>query len=208
MSRAGSLRTTLLIATTNAGKMKEIEGILKGVPLKLLSLADIAAIDEPEETGSTFAENARLKALYYHHATGLAAVADDSGLEIDALGGAPGVHSARWECSDYAVKFQKIYERLEQKDARRSPARFVCRLALADQGGIEFESEGVFEGTIADEPRGEHGFGYDPIFFYPPLGCTTAQLIDADKAMVSHRARAFRDLRRWLFIHLQGDTTY
>jgi XTP/dITP diphosphohydrolase len=198
VSRPGGPRTTLLIATTNAGKMKEIEGILDGIPLRLLSLADVAKIDEPEESGSTFSENARLKALYYHRATGLAAVADDSGLEIDALGGAPGVHSARWEGSDYAVKFRKIYERLEQNDARRSPARFVCRLALADQGRIEFESEGVFEGTIADEPRGEHGFGYDPIFFYPPLGRTSGELPRDLKATVSHRGKAFAALREYL----------
>lgn len=194
----GSGGRTLLIATTNPGKMKEIQGILDQIPLTLVSLADFPAIIEPEETGSTFAENARLKALYYHQATGLAAVADDSGLEIDALDGAPGIHSARWEGSDYAVKFRKIYERLDARNARRSPARFVCRVALADAGRIEFESEGVFEGRIADEPFGDQGFGYDPIFFYPPLGTTSGNLPRDLKATVSHRGKAFAALRQYL----------
>lgn len=196
---AGSTTRTLLIATTNPGKMREIEGVLIGCPARLLSLADVAPIEEPEETGATFAENARLKALYYHQATGLPAVADDSGLEIEALDGAPGVHSARWEGTDYGIKFRKIYARLDAKHARRSPARFVCRVALADHGRIEFEAEGVFEGIIADEPRGDNGFGYDPIFFYPPLGRTSAELDRETKETVSHRGKAFRALRDHLF---------
>ena len=188
----------LLVATTNAGKVREIAGILEGLPLELVTLEAFPALAEPEETGSTFAENARLKALYYHHATGLPSVADDSGLEIAALDNAPGVHSARWEGSDYAVKFRKIYELLDARGARGSAARFVCRLALADKGRIVFEAEGVIEGRIADEPRGEHGFGYDPIFFYPPLGRTSAELELHEKAEVSHRGKAFRKLRRYL----------
>jgi XTP/dITP diphosphohydrolase len=190
--------TRLLVATTNAGKMREIAGILEGMPITVLSLADVAALPEPAETGTTFAENARLKALYYHRATGLPSVADDSGLEIDALDGAPGVHSARWEGTDYTVKFRKIYELLAARSALGSPARFVCRLALADDGRIVFESEGVIEGRIADEPRGDRGFGYDPIFFYPPLGRTTAELDRDLKATVSHRGKAFAALRRHL----------
>ena len=197
MSQDGK-RQTLLIATTNPGKMKEIQGILDQIPLTLRSLADFPSIVEPEETGATFAENARLKAIYYHEATGLPAVADDSGLEIDALDGAPGLHSARWEGTDYSVKFRKIYELLDARQARRSPARFVCRVALADAGRIEFESEGTFEGHIADAPRGEHGFGYDPIFFYPPLGKTSGELPRDLKATVSHRGKAFAALRDYL----------
>ena len=188
----------LLVATTNVGKMREIAGILDGVPVQLLTLADFPGIPEPDETGTTFAENARLKALYYHQATGLPSVADDSGIEIEALDGAPGIHSARWEGTDYAVKFQRIYEMLRQRNALRSPARFVCRLALADAGRVVFEAEGIIEGRIADEPRGDQGFGYDPIFFYPPLGRTTAELERDLKATVSHRGRAFEQLRRHL----------
>ena len=186
----------LLVATTNPGKVREIAGILDGLPIELVTLDDFPGLLEPEETGTTFAENARLKALYYHQATGLPSVADDSGIEIDALGGEPGVHSARWEGTDYAVKFRRIYER----GGRGSSARFVCRLALADRGRIAFESEGVIEGTIADEPRGDKGFGYDPIFFYPPLGRTTAELERDLKATVSHRGKAFSALRAYLAV--------
>jgi XTP/dITP diphosphohydrolase len=188
----------LLVATTNPGKMREIAGILEGIPVDLVSLDELAPLPEPEETGSTFAENARLKALYYNRATGLPSVADDSGLEIDALGGLPGVHSARWEGTDYAVKFQRIYQMLTERNALRSPARFVCALALADQERIVFEAEGVIDGRIADEPRGNHGFGYDPIFFYPPLGRTSAELDRDLKATVSHRGKAFGRLREYL----------
>ena len=188
----------LLLATTNPGKVREITGILQDLPLELVSLDRFASLPPPEETGSSFAENARLKAGYYHQATGLPSVADDSGLEIAALNGAPGVHSARWEGADYAVKFRKIYELLDTRHARGTAARFVCRVALADQQRIVFECEGVIEGRIADEPRGSQGFGYDPIFFYPPFGQTLGEL-DADlKATVSHRGKAFRQLREYV----------
>jgi XTP/dITP diphosphohydrolase len=194
----------LLVATTNPGKLREIAGILEGLPVELVSLDALPPIDEPEETGATFAENARLKALYYHRATRLPSIADDSGLAIEALGGAPGVHSARWEGTDYAVKFRKIYELLDAKGARGSPARFVCHVALADEDRIVFEAEGVIEGRIADEPRGDKGFGYDPIFYYPPLGRTTAELERDVKATVSHRGKAFGKLREYLKRQLAG----
>ena len=163
-----------------------------------MTLADLPPVPEPAETGLTFSENAQLKALYYHAATGLPSVADDSGLEIEALDGAPGVHSARWEGADYSVKFRRIYELLAARNALGSAARFVCHLALADHGGIVFESEGVIDGRIADEPRGDKGFGYDPIFFYPPLDRTTAELDRDLKATVSHRGKAFLQLRDYL----------
>lgn len=188
----------LLVATTNPGKLREITAIVHGVPAQLVGLAEFPGIPEPEESGTTFAENARLKALYYNRATGLPSVADDSGLEIDALDGAPGVHSARWEGTDYEVKFRRIYELLDARHARTSGARFVCRVALADDGRVIFESEGTIEGRIADEPRGDKGFGYDPIFFYPPLGRTTAELDRDLKATVSHRGKAFAQLREYL----------
>jgi XTP/dITP diphosphohydrolase len=188
----------LLVATTNSGKMREVAGILDALPVELISLDAFPNLEEPEETGATFAENARLKALYYHRTTGLPSVADDSGLEIEALDGAPGVHSARWEGTDYAIKFRKIYELLDARQARRSAARFVCCVAMADQGRIVFESEGVIEGRIADEPRGDQGFGYDPIFFYPPLGRTSAEMDRDLKATVSHRGKAFAALREYL----------
>jgi len=188
----------LVIATTNPGKLKEISAILSGVPVELVTLDQIPTIPEPEETGLTFEDNARLKALYYARATGLPSVADDSGIEIDALGNAPGVHSARWHGTDYAVKFAKIYELLRERGADRSAARFVCRLALADKGEVIYEAEGIVSGEIAPAPRGTNGFGYDPIFFYPPFGCTLAELDQERKATVSHRGHAFAALRGYL----------
>jgi XTP/dITP diphosphohydrolase len=185
----------LVVATTNPGKLREITAILHGLPLELRSLAEFPDIPEPEETGATFEQNARLKALYYAEATGLPSVADDSGLEIEALDGAPGIHSARWHGTDYAVKFQRIYELLGE---RSSAARFVCRVALADRDSLLYEAEGVVVGQIAPEPRGTNGFGYDPIFYYPPFGCTLGELDLALKATISHRGQAFTALRAYL----------
>lgn len=188
----------LLLATTNPGKLREIKGILAGVPVDLVGLAEFPALPEPEETGETFAENARLKALYYSRCLGVAAVADDSGIVIDALGGAPGVHSARWHGTDYPTKFAAIYRELALRGLTTSPARFVAQIAVARGGSILFEAAGTIEGEIAREPKGEHGFGYDPIFWYPPYGCTLAEVDGVRKAAVSHRGQAFRQLRAWL----------
>ena len=185
----------LLIATTNPGKIREILGILDGVPVSLVTLADCDAMPEPEETGATFAENARLKAIYYADASGLPAVADDSGLEIDALGNAPGVHSARWHGDDYGVKFRAIYRELAERGLATSPARFVAHVTLAHRGKVLFESTGTVDGEIASSPTGSEGFGYDPIFFYPPYGVTLGEVSGARKAAVSHRGQAFRQLR-------------
>lgn len=190
---------TLLLATTNAGKLREFQQLLAGLPLDVRTLIDVQAAAAPEETGQTFADNARLKALYYARATGLPTVAEDSGLEIDALGGAPGIHSARLGGVDrpYPAKFELIYERLRQRGAIESPARFVCALALVAGGHVVFEARGTVEGRISPEPRGTGGFGYDSIFFYPPLGCTLAEAGDR-KAGVSHRGEAVRKLREYL----------
>jgi XTP/dITP diphosphohydrolase len=188
----------LLIATTNAGKLKEIAGILEGAAVELVTLNDRPSMIEPEETGTTFDENARLKARYYSHATGLVSVADDSGLEIDALDKMPGVHSARWHGTHYPTKFRKIQELLRERGVNGSTARFVCAIALADGDAILFEAKGTVEGEIVANPRGSNGFGYDPIFFYPPLGCTLAELDRERKAAVSHRGKAFKALREYL----------
>ena len=125
-------------------------------------------------------------------------MADDSGMEIDALDKAPGVHSARWQGIDYGVKFREIYQLLAEKGVATSPARFVAAVAFARNGQVAFESRGVVEGTIAPEPKGANGFGYDPIFFYPPLGCTLAEVSGDVKARVSHRGAAFRAFRDYL----------
>jgi XTP/dITP diphosphohydrolase len=188
----------LLVATTNPGKIREIKEILDGAPVEILTLDDFSGIPEPEETGETFAANARLKALYYNAATGVPAVADDSGLEIEALDNAPGIHSARWHGTDYAVKFARIYELLRARGLSGSPARFVGAAAFALDGTIAFETQAIVSGEIAPEPRGTHGFGYDPIFFYPPLGCTLAEVDGEAKAAVSHRGAAFRSFKRYL----------
>ena len=190
----------LVIATTNKGKVREILDILSGAgsELQLIALSELPAIVEPKETGRTFAENARLKALYYARATGLPCVADDSGIEIAALDNLPGVHSARWEGTNYARKFRRIYEVLRARGLQTSPARFVCHVALAHDERIEFEAEGIVNGEIASEPRGTNGFGYDPIFYYPPFGATLAEIDLARKATVSHRGKAFIALREYL----------
>ncbi len=190
--------SSLLIATTNRGKLKEITSILAGIPVRLITLNDLAPIVEPEETGTTFAENARLKARYYSTATGMVSVADDSGLEIAALDNAPGVHSARWHGSDYPAKFRKIQELLRERGVPGSAARFVCSIAVARGETVLFEAAGTVEGQIVAEPRGTNGFGYDPIFFYPPLGRTLAELDQIDKSAVSHRGKAFAALRGFL----------
>jgi XTP/dITP diphosphohydrolase len=186
-----------LLATTNPNKVREIKPLLAALPLELITLADVPPIAEPVENGATFWENARIKALAYAQASGEVAIAEDSGLSIDALGGAPGVHSARFlgAGATYPERFKEIFSRLGSQPRE---ARFVTALAVARGRDILFETETAVEGRIADAAAGEHGFGYDPIFWYPPFRCTTAQLIDSDKALVSHRARAFRDLRRWL----------
>lgn len=194
----------LLVATTNPGKLREIAGILRGAPVELVALSEFPEIPEPKETGTTFAENARMKALYYAAATGLPSVADDSGLEIDAFDKAPGVNSARWHGDDYAVKFSKIYELLDEQGLETSPARFVCHVALADKDRVEFEAQGIVEGRISRQPAGDNGFGYDPIFYYPPYRCTLAELDLARKSTVSHRGQAFRALRAHLLRELRG----
>jgi XTP/dITP diphosphohydrolase len=187
----------ILIATTNPNKVREIRPLLADLPIDIVTLADVGPAAEPEETGTTFWENARVKALAYAAATGEVAVAEDSGLEIDALGGAPGVHSARFlgASASYPARFEEIFRRL---GSQPRDARFVTALAVARGSELLFETETSVEGRIADAATGDLGFGYDPIFLYLPVGSTTAQLSDRDKAMVSHRARAFRDLRRWL----------
>jgi XTP/dITP diphosphohydrolase len=187
----------LLIATTNPNKVREIRPLLAGTDFELLTLKDVPAVPEPEETGLSFWENARIKALAYAAATGMIAVAEDSGLEVDAMNGEPGIYSARFMGAEtpYPDRFTEIFRRIDR--AQRS-ARFVTGLAVARGREILFETETAIEGEIAMAASGEHGFGYDPIFWYPPLGVTTAQLPDHEKAIVSHRARAFRDLRRWL----------
>jgi XTP/dITP diphosphohydrolase len=191
--------TTLLVATTNPGKVREIRQLLAGIPFDIVTLTDWPDVAAPEEIGCTFEENARAKALYYAAATGQLTVAEDSGLAIDALDGAPGVESARFGgvALPYPEKFALIDAALREAGDRESAARFVCALALVRGDRVLFEARGTVEGRISPQPKGQGGFGYDPIFFYPPYGQTLAEAGDA-KAAVSHRGEAFRALKAFL----------
>ena len=190
----------LLLATTSRGKLLEQREALEGLGLEIVSLGDLPTIEPPGETGATFRDNARLKALHYHRATGLPAVAEDAGLEVDALGGFPGVESARFLGTEtsYAVKNARLLELLQDVSEADRTARYVSAVALADEGEIVFEHEEACEGRIAFELRGAGGFGFDPIFYYPPLSKTMAELSPDEKNLVSHRGKAMAALRRHL----------
>lgn len=185
---------SLLLATTNRHKLKEFRAIFADLPFHLLSLNDLKLDMDVEETGTTFAENARLKALAYAQASGMLTLADDSGLEIDALGGAPGVYSARFLGPDvsYEERFRSILEQLQGLPTEQRTARFRCVIVLAEPSGYYRSVAGVVEGVIADAPRGEYGFGYDPIVLLPELGKTMAELKPDEKNRISHRGRAAR----------------
>ena len=180
--------------------MKEIQRVLGGADVELITLEGWPDLAAPEETGRTFEDNARLKATYYARATGELTVAEDSGIAIDALGGVPGVESARYagEHTSYPDKFARLYEALDRTGSRDSAARFVCALAVASPETILFEARGVIEGRVAQVPAGAGGFGYDPFFFYPPYGRTLGQVTPEEKLAVSHRGQAFRKLRKFL----------
>jgi len=191
---------TVLLATSNLHKLDEYRAIFSDLPVRLLSLRDIHMASEVEETGSTFAENAELKARTYAHMSQMLTLADDSGLEIDALNGAPGVYSARYLGGEtsYEERFRVILERMKDLPLDQRSARFRCVIALAEPSGTIQSVEGNVEGVIADYPRGTHGFGYDPIFLLPELGKTFAELEPEYKNRISHRARAARLARRLL----------
>ena len=190
----------LLVATTNTGKLREIRSLLAGVAVELVTLRDLPTIEEPEETGLTFEDNARLKALYYSGHSGMTTVAEDSGLVIDGLDGEPGVRSARFLRPDatYPERFAEIFRRLSGPPEKNRAARFVCALAVGNRGRIIYEARGIVEGEIAREPQGTAGFGYDPIFYYPPYGSTLAEVAEDAKLAVAHRGQAFRALTSWL----------
>jgi XTP/dITP diphosphohydrolase len=190
----------LLIATTNPNKIREIVGILSGLPITLKTLRDFQPIEIPEETGATFQANAREKALHYANATGCLTIAEDSGFEVEQLGGQPGIHSARYLRPDasYPERFSEIYQQLRARNAPASAAQFVCALAMADRTGIVFETTGSVDGCLASEPVGDEGFGYDPIFYFPPYGKTFGQVSQEQKTAVSHRGKAIRALREHL----------
>ncbi len=191
---------TLLVATTNLHKLTEYRTLLSALPYTLQSLNDIQLGLDVEETGTSFQENAELKALTYARASGLLSLADDSGLEIDALGGAPGVYSARFLGPDtsYAERFCAIFERLQGLPDELRSARFQCVITIAEPSGYHRSVTGTVEGVITNEPRGEHGFGYDPIFLVPELAKTTAEISPEHKNRISHRGLAARQARALL----------
>jgi len=191
----------LVVATTNPGKIAEIRAMLD-LDVECTSLSDFPRIQKIKEDGATFAENARKKAVGYAKATGLWTLADDSGLVVDALSGAPGVNSARFSgqrSSDRRLtdirNMEKLLKLLEGVPEQKRTARFVCCLCLASEEKVLIETEAVLEGLITERPRGENGFGYDPIFFVPGLQKTVAELSSAEKNAISHRGNAIRQLR-------------
>ena len=185
----------LLIATRNAHKVHELAQILIGVPVVLRSLADEGISDEVDETGATYAENAVLKATTYARLSGMWSLADDSGLEVDYLGKEPGLRSARYagEGASNQERIAKLLRNLEGVPWERRTARFVCVIAIANPDGTPALFEGTCEGIIALAPKGEGGFGYDPVFYMPEFGCTMAELSEQVKNRVSHRARAAQE---------------
>jgi XTP/dITP diphosphohydrolase len=188
----------LVVASANPGKLREFKSLLEGLPFELTSLAELN-LPSPEESGSSFLENATLKARHAAHLSGFAAVADDSGLEVDALGGAPGLYSARYAGAgaDDAANNAKLLQELRGLAMERRRARYRCALAFvsAAEDPAPLHAEGVWEGYILEAPRGRGGFGYDPYFWLPELKLTAAEL-DADaKNRLSHRGTAMRALR-------------
>jgi XTP/dITP diphosphohydrolase len=196
----------VILATLNPGKVRELARLLGGLPIELVSLADVPGAALPPETGTTYVENALAKARAARQLTGHAALGDDSGLEVDALGGAPGLHSARFGGPglDDRGRMRLLLEQLRAVPAGKRAARFRCVIALVDEAGGERTVEGVAEGEIAPAPRGTGGFGYDPVFVHPPLGRTFGELTDREKERVSHRALAARAARA-LLVSASGD---
>jgi XTP/dITP diphosphohydrolase len=203
-----SVAARLLVATSNPGKMRELAALFADLPVTLLSLKDLPqSIEPPDETGDTCADNARLKATFYAQATGLPCLAEDSGFEVEALSGAPGVRSARVPGDSDEARNAWVYAQLDARGSRDSRARFVSVLALArSDGSILHVAEGEVGGIVAPEPRGSNGFGYDPMLFYPPLDRTFAELTPEEKALVSHRGRASRLMHDWIREHVGAIT--
>lgn len=190
----------ILFATGNQGKMKEVREILADLGVEVISMREADVSAEIVEDGETFEENAVIKARTIMELTGEVTLADDSGLEIDALGGEPGVYSARYmgEDTSYHIKNNDLIRRLSQVPRQQRTARFVCSIAAAFPDGEIITTDGVIEGLIGYEEAGENGFGYDPIFVVPQLGCTTAQLSDEQKNEISHRGKALRKMKEEL----------
>ena len=199
----------LVIATRNKGKTSEIRELLKGFPIEIMDLDDFGPIPEVVEDGESFDDNAYKKASFTARVLGLPALADDSGLIVDALNGAPGVHSARYagENASDQDRYEKLLREMQGVDNRR--AAFECIISIAVPAGPALTYEGRCEGVIATEAAGKNGFGYDPIFFFPAIGKTFAELTREEKSRVSHRGKALQEIRdefdkiiKWIKMHL------
>jgi XTP/dITP diphosphohydrolase len=197
----------LLLASQNRGKLAEMRALLDGLPFRVLSPADLGIHEAPDETGTTFVENATIKALHYCQASRRLSVADDSGLSVDALGGGPGLQSSRFAGEDATdgERNALLLEKLAGVPPERRGAHFTCAVVVAlpkpgeePPARVVFEAVETVEGRIAEAPHGPNGFGYDPVFFYPPYGCTFGQVPAAQKDRVSHRGKAFARLRAFL----------
>ena len=195
-------RPLLVLATGNAGKVRELRPLLAGIPFEIRTLADYPSFVMPEETGTTYEANALIKARAVAGHTRALALGDDSGIEVAALGGAPGVHSARFggPSLDDRGRVRHLLRQIEHVPEAERGARFVCVIALVRPDGTETLVEGACDGVLTREPRGTEGFGYDPIFFYPPFGLTFGEVPDDRKATVSHRGRAVAAARAALIV--------
>jgi XTP/dITP diphosphohydrolase len=191
----------LVLATANRAKAREMAALLSGIPFRILNLADLPGVTLPPEGESSYAENALAKARAVASATGEMSLADDSGIEVDALGGGPGVLSARYGGAGLSdpERCEVMLRHLASVPREKRTARFRCLLAIVcPRRRCETTVEGVVEGVLLDAPRGDGGFGYDPLFFYPPLGRGFAELSAEEKNRVSHRAQAVARAREWL----------
>lgn len=190
----------LLLASQNPGKLNEMRLLVEGLPFRVLGPRDLGLSESPDETGETFLENATIKALAYARLSGLLTVADDSGLSVDALGGAPGLYSSRFggEGASDLDRNLLLLEKLRDVPRERRGARFTSAVTAAREGEVLFQAQESVEGTIAEEMRGGNGFGYDPLFFYPPYGRTFGEVTRPEKDRVSHRGKAFARLRAFL----------
>jgi XTP/dITP diphosphohydrolase len=196
---------SLLIATTSEGKLREWRRLLGDLPYRLIGPRDAGIDFEVEETGQSFAENATLKAERYGAASRLLTLAEDSGLTVAALGGAPGVRSARWEGDDYVHKNRVLVRLLEGKQGTERACRYVCVVALRHPDGRIWHVRGEVRGQIAGTPAGSGGFGYDPVFYIPRLGKTLAEVAEDHKHRISHRGRAAQRIRPVLLRLLEGE---
>lgn len=187
----------IVFATTNEGKVKEIKEMLEGFPVEVVSMKEMNITTDVEENGTTFEENSLIKAREISKLTGLPALADDSGLEVDYLNGEPGIYSARYlgRDTDYNYKNNYIIDRLKEAEDKERSARFICVISLVLPDGREFVKKGVMEGRIGYEIKGENGFGYDPIFYLPEYGKTSAELSSDEKNKISHRGKALRAMK-------------